>query len=192
RLSRVVQGVDDVTDAPSGFSSSRCYTAHAMRRLTLLGLASAVLIALFVTNLSAQSRPTSVVFVNSQAALLAHPAGANVSALQEQAQTEVNELVASLGALEQRLAAGDELSAEDNERYQALQTSLSAVQARYQEEIAAAAQPAVDAVNGIIAQLAQENGYTIVFDRVEAAEQRLVVYSDADLDITPMVIERLE
>ena len=163
-----------------------------MRRLTLLGLASAVLIALFVTNLSAQSRPTSVVFVNSQAALLAHPAGDNVASLQEQAQTEVNELVASLGALEQRLAAGEELSAEDNERYQALQTSLSAVQARYQEEIAAAAQPAVDAVNGIIAQLAQENGYTIVFDRVEAAEQRLVVYSDADLDITPLVIERLE
>lgn len=163
-----------------------------MRRLTLLGLASAVLIALFVTNLSAQSRPTSVVFVNSQAALLAHPAGASVTALQEQAQTEVNELVASLGALEQRLAAGEELSAEENERYQALQTSLTAVQGRYQEEIAAAAQPAVDAVNSIIAELAQENGYTIVMDRVEAAEQRLVVYSDADLDITPMVIERLQ
>lgn len=163
-----------------------------MRRLTLLGLAGAVLIALFVTNLSAQNRPTSVVFVNSQAALLAHPAGAAVTALQEQAQTEVNDLVASLGELEQRLAAGEELAPEENERYQALQTSLSAVQTRYAEEIAAAAQPAVDAVNAIIAELAQENGYTIVMDRVEAAEQRLVVYSDADLDITPMVIERLE
>src|SRR5690606_20899409 len=140
----------------------------------------------------AQSRPTSVVFVNSQAALLAHPAGASVTTLREQAQTEVNDLVASLGELEQRLAAGEELSAEDNERYQALQTSLSAVQGRFSEEIAAAAQPAVDAVNEIIAQLAEENGYTIVMDRVEAAEQRLVVYSDADLDITPMVIERLQ
>ncbi|SRR5690606_12740526 len=163
-----------------------------MRRLTLLGLASAVLIALFVSNLSAQSRPTSVVFVNSQAALLAHPAGANVEALREQAQTEVNGIVASLGELEQRLAAGEQLSPEENERYQALQTSLSAVQSRYAQEISAAAQPAVDAVNGIIAQLAEENGYTIVMDRVEAAEQRLVVYSDADLDITPLVIERLE
>lgn len=163
-----------------------------MRRLTIIGLASAVLIALFVTNLSAQNRPTSVVFVNSQAALLAHPSGANVTTLQEQAQTEVNDLVASISALEQRLAAGEQLSAEDNERYQALQTSLTAVQSRYQDEIAAAAQPAVDAVNSIIAQLAEENGYTIVMDRVEAAEQRLVVYSDADLDITPLVIERLQ
>lgn len=163
-----------------------------MRRLTLLGLACAVLIALFATNLSAQRRPTSVVFVNSQAALLAHPAGASVTSLQEQAQAEVNDLVAGLTELEQRLAAGEELSAEDNERYQALQTSLSAVQSRYAEEIAAAAQPAVDAVNAIIAQLAEENGYTIVMDRVEAAEQRLVVYSDSDLDITPLVIERLE
>ena len=40
-------------------------------------------------------------------------------------------------------------------------------------------------------QLAEENGYTVVMDRVEAANLRLVVYADDDLDITPVVIERL-
>jgi len=49
----------------------------------------------------------------------------------------------------------------------------------------------VEAVNAVIKQLAEENGYTVVMDRVEAAELRLVVYADDDLDITPLVIERL-
>lgn len=163
-----------------------------MRRLTLLGLVVAVTIGLLASSLSAQDRQTRVVFVDSQAALLAHPSGAAIQQLQQQAETEVNELVASLTTLDQRLAAGETLSAADNERYQALQTSLTAVQARYRDEIAAAAAPAVTAVNAVIKQLAQENGYTIVMDRVEAADLRLVVYADDDLDITSMVIDRLK
>ena len=162
-----------------------------MRRLTLLGLVVAVAIGLLASSLTAQERQTRLVFVDSQAALLAHPSGATIQDLQQRAEAEVNDLVASLSALDQRLAAGETLSAADNERYQALQTSLQAVQTRYRDEIAAAAQPAVEAVNAIIKQLAEENGYTIVMDRVEAAELRLVVYADDDLDITPMVIERL-
>lgn len=162
-----------------------------MRRLTLLGLAVAVVIGILASSLSAQDRQTRVVFVDSQAALLSHPSGATIQSLQQRAEAEVNELVASLSALDQRLAAGETLSAADNERYQALQTSLNAVQSRYRDEIAAAAEPAVTAVNAIIKQLSQENGYTIVMDKVEAANLRLVVYADDDLDITPMVIERL-
>ncbi|HLU82843.1 MAG TPA: OmpH family outer membrane protein [Trueperaceae bacterium] len=162
-----------------------------MRRLTLFGLAAAVVIGFLASSLSAQERETRLVFVDSQAALLAHPSGATIQDLQQRAETEVNDLVASLTALDQRLAAGETLSAADNERYQALQTSLSAVQTRYRDEIAAAAEPAVAAVNAIIKQLAEENGYTVVMDRVEAANLRLVVYADDDLDITPVVIERL-
>jgi|SRR5690606_1766344 len=162
-----------------------------MRRLTLFGLVAAVVIGLLASSLGAQDRQTRVVFVDSQAALLSHPSGATIEDLQQRAEAEVNDLVASLTALDQRLAAGETLSAADNERYQALQTSLNAVQTRYRDEIAAAAAPAVTAVNGIIKQLAEENGYTVVMDRVEAANLRLVVYADEDLDITPMVIERL-
>ncbi len=162
-----------------------------MRRLTLLGLVGAVVVAFAASTLSAQARPTKVVFIDSQAALMAHPSGSAVNALREQATAEINDLAASIAALERRIVAGEQLSPEEAERYQTLQTSLTAVQNRYLAEIDAAAAPAVTAVNEVIAQLAAENGYTIVFDRETARESRLVVYSDADLDITQLVIDRL-
>ncbi len=163
-----------------------------MRRLTLLGLVGAVVVAFAASSLSAQSRPTKVVFIDSQTALMAHPSGAAVNALREQATAEINELAASINALERRIVAGEQLSAEDAERYQTLQTSLNAIQNRYLAEIDAVAAPAVTAVNEIITQLAQENGYTIVFDRETARESRLIVYSDGDLDITQLVLDRLQ
>lgn len=163
-----------------------------MRRLTLLGLVGAVVIAFAASSLNAQSRPTKVVFIDSQTALMAHPSGAAVNALREQATAEINDLAASINALERRIVAGEQLSAEEVERYQTLQTSLNAVQNRYLDEIDTAAAPAVTAVNEIIAQLAQENGYTIVLDRETARESRLIVYSDGDLDITQLVLDRLQ
>ncbi len=163
-----------------------------MRRLTLLGIAAAAVIALFATNLTAQQRPTKVVYVDSQAAIRAHPSGDQIENLRQQAATEVQDLTNSLAELEQKAASGQQLSADETDRYRALQSTLAAVQNRYLNDINAAAEPAVTAVNEIIAQLAQENGYTLVLDAVEAANLRLVVYADADLDITPLVIERVE
>ena len=162
-----------------------------MRRLTLLGLVIVVVAAFVATSLSAQQRPTKIVLVNSQAALLAHPAGAAIENLRNQAQTEIGDLVASLNALESRMMTGPQLSPEEAERYETLQTSLSAVQNRYRDEISAAAAPAEEAVNAVIRELAQENGYTIVLDTLSAQEARLIVYIDADLDITQLVIDRL-
>ena len=46
-------------------------------------------------------------------------------------------------------------------------------------------------MNGILATLAEENGYTIIMDADEARNLDLVVYADDDLDITQMVIDRL-
>jgi outer membrane protein len=163
-----------------------------MRRLTLFGLVAAVLVAVLAISPSAQERDTRVVFVDSQAALRAHPAGAAVEDLRAQAETEVSELAASLTALEEKAASGQQLTPEEGERYQTLQTTIVAVQNRYRDEIAAAAAPAVEAVNAAIRDLALANGYTIVMDRVEAANLRLVVYADDDLDITPLVIERIQ
>ncbi len=162
-----------------------------MKRLTALGIV-AVLATLFAfSHLSGQGRDTKVVFIRSQAAILAHPAGAQVDQLKQQAQAEIDGLVASLQDLEARLAAGDQLSPEENERYQALVTSINAVQERYAQDIDAAARPAIETVNAILADLATENGYTIIMDADEARNLDLVVYADDDLDITQMVIDRL-
>ena len=113
-----------------------------MKRLTALGVVAVLAIFFAFSHLSGQSRDTKVVFVRSQTAILAHPAGAQVDELKQQAQTEVDGLVASLRELDAKLAAGNELTAEENERYQALVTSINAVQDRYAQEIDAAARPA--------------------------------------------------
>ncbi|MFA5568437.1 MAG: OmpH family outer membrane protein [Trueperaceae bacterium] len=162
-----------------------------MRRLTLLGLAAAVVVALFASSLSAQSRQTKLVFVDAQAVLRAHPAGQAVEDLRAQAATEIKGLTDSISALENKLGSGQTLTPEESERYSTLRSTLQAVQARYLDEINKAAAPAVQATNEAIAELAKENGYTVVMDRVEAANQHLVVYADDDLDITQLVIDKV-
>lgn len=168
-----------------------------MRRLTLLGLtlvASAALVAAstFASSLSAQARPTKIVFVDSQAVLRAHPAGAAVEEIRTRAEAEIKELTDSISALEAKLSTGQTLTADESERYSTLRSTLSAVQTRYLNEINAAAAPAVEATNAAIAALAKDNGYTVVMDRVEAANQRLVVYADDDLDITQLAIDKVK
>ncbi len=161
-------------------------------RFTLLGIAAALAAVIFTSTLSAQERPTKVVYVDSQAALMAHPSGAAVESLRAQAEADVKELTDGLEALDAKAAAGQQLSPDEADRYRTLQTTLQAVQTRYINDINAAAAPAVADVNAVIADLAQTNGYTLVLDGAEARSLRLVVYADPDLDITPLVIEKLE
>ncbi len=163
-----------------------------MRRLTLLGIAAAALLALFASNLTAQERPSRVVYVNSQAALYAHPMGAQIDALNAQARAEIGDLVNSIQALEQKAASGQQLTADEADRYATLQTTVMAVDARYKEEIAAVAEPARQAVNDVLAALADEIGYTMVLDSQAAYDTGLVVYADPSLDITQMVIDRVK
>lgn len=168
-----------------------------MRRLTLfgfgtLGIAAALAAVIFTSTLTAQERPSKVVYVDSQAALMAHPSGAAVESLRAQAEADVKELTDGLEALDAKAAAGQQLSPDEADRYRTLQTTLQAVQARYVNDINEAAAPAVAEVNAVIAELAEANGYTLVLDGVEARSLRLVVYAAPDLDITPLVIEKLE
>ncbi len=49
-------------------------------------------------------------------------------------------------------------------------------------------EPIVEKINGVIAKLAEEEGYTIVFD----AAQGNIVYAAKEMDLTEMVLERLK
>jgi len=162
-----------------------------MRRLTLFALVVGAVSVLAATTLSAQQEPVRIVFVDSQAAINAHPAGQAANQLQEQARQEIGNLRNDINAIAQKIQMGQTLSADESERYPVLLTTLDQVQKRYNEDIQAAAQPAIDAVNSTIRDIAVENGYTIVFDRSVAA-QGLVVYAEDGLDITPLVLERLK
>ena len=178
------------------FSPVGYYTA-AMKRLPFILLFALAAVLFASTALFAQeggAAPT-IVFVDSQAAINAHPAGAEAAALQEQARGEIDALNADLQTLVQKVNGGEQLTAEEQSRFNQLRTALTSVQQRYAEQVQTAAQPAVEAVDGVIQAIADENGYDIILDSVVAGQQprgiNLVVFARDSLDITPQVIERV-
>ncbi|MEX2540891.1 MAG: OmpH family outer membrane protein [Trueperaceae bacterium] len=165
-----------------------------MKRLTLILLCVVALLGVASTNLTAQAPETRIVFVNSQAAIAAHPAGEQATALEEQARNELGGIRTSIQELADRARAGEQLSAEDQERYQTLLATMQSVQQRYDAEIRTVAEPAVIAVDEAIRAVAAENGYSIVLDSDVAGPRgtNLVVYAQEGLDITELVVERIQ
>ncbi len=174
-------------------SHPKCYYTAAMRRsfLTVLTL-FALVTSLGLAQDAATSAPR-IVFVDAQAAINAHPAGQAAAALQATAKTEVEGLQADLQALVDKANAGQQLTADEQSRFQQLREALTAVQQRYAEQINTTVQPALEAVNQIIEQIAAENGYDMVLDSVAAGPQAtgLVVFARPELNITPLVLERV-
>jgi outer membrane protein len=161
-----------------------------MKRLIVVGLTVIVVLALTLVTPNAQKQTATIVFVDSQAAINAHPAGQAASDLQVQAREEVDFIRNSIEALNRRVIQGEDLPAADRERLQVLLATLDSVQLRYQEDISAAAQPAIEEVNDVIRELATGNGYAIVLDTLVAGNG-LVVFAQDGLDITPLVLERI-
>ena len=162
-----------------------------MKRLTLALLAAAALMVVATSTIGAEDQATRLVFVDAQALIAAHPGGQTANTLRRQAAEEIGELRDQLDALQARARAGEQLSADEQERFNVLLTTLDAVQNRYQADIAAAAEPAIEAVNAAIREVAQELEYTIVMDIAAAAESGLVVYAADGLDITDAVLARV-
>jgi outer membrane protein len=162
-----------------------------MKRLTLLAAAVVLAMVPLASTLTAQDQPTKMVFVDSQALLAAHPAGQAASSLREQAQVEVDEIRAQLDVIQDRARGGAQLTNEETERFNILLATLETVQVRYQADSAAAAAPAIEAVNAAIEAVSLENGYTIVMDIGASADMGLVVYAAEGLDITDAVMARL-
>lgn len=165
-----------------------------MTRLIALGLAVfALVIASFaLPNLStAQDSATRVVFIDSARLFDAHPQGGEVAALIREREEELGELRTELEAIVARVQGGQEASLDDRNRYELLARTLEESNRRWAEEINAAAEPISAAIDGAITAVAQENGYNIVLDGVVASTSGLIVYADAELDITERVIERI-
>ena len=138
--------------------------------------------------------PLSIAFVSSSAVLAAHPDGQAALQLEEQARTELQGIATELQPLQARAAAGETLSAEEQNNLELFQRTLQETQQRYREEIDDAAQPATEEINTIIQNIAQENGYTLVLNYDVAQTSGLVVYADESsvLNITEEVVTAIE
>jgi outer membrane protein len=143
--------------------------------------------------LVAQQALSGIVFVDTQAAIAAHPAGAEAKALGEQAKQEIDALQVELKTIADKANAGQQLTADEQSRYQILRTTILEVQQNYATQAFEIAKPAIDAVDAAIKALAAENDYSIVIDSGVAGQggTNLVVYAKPDLNITQLVIDRL-
>jgi Skp family chaperone for outer membrane proteins len=160
----------------------------------ILFILSIVAVLVFSATLVAQEVLSNIVFVDTQAAIAAHPAGAQAEQLKTQAKQEVDALQAELQAIADKANSGQQLSPEEQDTFQTLRTQVLQVQQNYATQIAQTVQPALDAVNAVIKTIAEEKGYAIVIDSGVAGLDgvNLVVYAREDLNITQQVIERVQ
>lgn len=161
-----------------------------MNRILLMLASALVVAALLGTNLTAQDAPIRLAFVDSQALIAAHPAGLQANDLRALASQEIGELANRLDGLQAK-ARGEGLSPEEADLFNVLLSTFESVQARYTAEINAAAQPAIQAVNSAIREVAEEIGVAVVMDIDAAAQSGLVVYAADGLDITEAVSGRI-
>jgi outer membrane protein len=162
-----------------------------MKRLTLVLAAALAFAILLGANLGAQDAPTRLAFVDSQALIAAHPAGRAANELREVAADEIGDIRSRLDALQAK-ARSQGLDNDEAELFNILLATLESVQTRYSADIAAAAQPAIDAVNGAIRAVAEANGIAVVFDIDAAASSGLVVFATDGLDLTEQVAARMQ
>jgi Skp family chaperone for outer membrane proteins len=143
--------------------------------------------------LVAQQVAQSIVFVDTQAAIAAHPAGAQAKQIEEQAKSEVEALQVELKTIADKANAGTQLTPDEQNRFQALRTTILDLQQNYATQIGQTAEPALAAVDAAIKAIAEENGYLVVLDSGVAGQGgvNLVVYAAEQLNITQQVIDRV-
>lgn len=162
-----------------------------MKRLTLMILVAAAALTLGSLNLTAQAPGSQIVFVDSQAAINAHPAGKEAREIEERGRAQLDEISQQIDVISQRARSGEQPSFEEQELYQTLIASHEMVMNNTVTEAGTAAQPAVEAVDRILQELSAENGYSLVLDQTVAAGSGLVVYAVDGLDITDQVIQKI-
>src|SRR5690625_4478424 len=148
-----------------------------MKRLTYMIRAALAVAAVGSLNLQAQAPEARIAFINSQQAINAHPAGAAAREVEQRGIAEITEIQNNLNAIMERARSGAQLSPEEQEAFQTGQIALESTAQRYVEEVAAAAEPAVQAVDQALKAVASEQGYTVGFDYEVAEQSGRVVHS---------------
>jgi len=130
-------------------------------------------------------------YVNSQYLLTLHPVYEQVLALEERARADVGDLNQRAQALLAKRQAGAALTADEQDVLSVTLVTLESVSARYDADIRALLQPAIDEITRAVADTAQALGVTMVFDYRAASESGVIVYADPETDITQQVAARL-
>ncbi|RIH84435.1 Outer membrane protein (OmpH-like) [Meiothermus luteus] len=157
-----------------------------MRRFPLLAPSLA---GLFLSGLiSAQDRPAEKIgYLNVRAAVEAHAGFGWVREIQGQAQGELKPLREELQGLEAKILSGS-ATQEEQQAYRSLQQKLQEVERKWTERQNIALAPITQEIERVLARVAQQQGFGLVFDQEVAAQSGLVVYAASELDLTPAVL----
>ena len=139
-------------------------------------------------------------YVNSAAILSEMPkvkqADANLEALQKQLENKGKQMVdkyqQDVTVLQQRAERGELSPKQQDEEAQKLQARQNEIAAYRQESLAQLEEkrnnelkPIYDEINAAIKAVAQENGFTFIF------EQGVLLYADESMDVSTMVKAKL-
>ncbi len=161
-----------------------------MKRAAILPFA--LLLALFgVLGLSQTKEiPSRVGYIDAQKVIEAHPDYPAVLKLRQQADAELKPLADQLRALEAKIKDGT-ATAKDRQDFENLQKVYSETAGKWQEKINAALAPITKEIDGVIARVAAQNGFSMILSANVAGQSGLVVYASPDVDITDLVIRAL-
>jgi outer membrane protein len=107
---------------------------------------------------------------------------AELARLREEIQSQ--SLMLSAEKLEEKKLVFDQKMA-DYQKYMQDIFGETGEAARRNKELT---EPIVEKINGVIEKVAEEEGFTLVLD----SSQGVIVYADKEIDITDMIIERLD
>jgi outer membrane protein len=167
--------------------------------MTTLLFKRAALASLFLAALISGvglSQGLRIAYVSPSLLFAAHPAGQAAAELMAQRDSELTPLVEELQALQSRAETDQGLTPDERARANLLLRTVQETQARYTEDIRAAAAPAEAAINAAIEAVARANGFTLVLDGelAGAGGSSLIIYADPEEipDITDLVIAELQ
>ena len=143
-------------------------------------------------SLIAQNRPTPnrIGYVDAEKVVQAHKDFKKVQDIRNQAERELKPIRDQLQPLEARLRAGS-ATAKEQQDYRVLAQSLQEASKKWGDRVNTALKPITEEIDQVIARVAQQQGFAMIFDKKVAASSGLVVYAADELEITEAVIKAL-
>ncbi len=134
--------------------------------------------------------PSRVGYIDAQKVIESHPRFSEVKAIQDKADKEVKPLVDQIKALSQKIKDGS-ASSKDRQDLQSLQKVYAQTSKKWQDKINTVLAPITKEIDKTIAQVAVQNGFSMVLSANVAGQSGLVVYASPDSDLTELVIKAL-
>lgn len=136
----------------------------------------------------AQATNHKIGFVNVQTVIEATPQYAPVRTLQQQAEAQLKPTADQITALQPKIA-GNTATAAERQQYNTLVQTYRTRQEQFSTQINTQLEPILTRVNTAVANVARQQGFTVVMDRAVAAQSGLVIYANEQAtDFTAAVV----